>query len=117
MRGPDPLPQLTHHLVIVAAFARRLDTLGSEDEILMTAATINVVVFEERRRRQHDIGHPCGFGHELLVHASEQVLARKARLHLVLIGRDGYWIGVLDDQRIDRRPTAKRLAVAGEDGA
>ena len=45
------------------------------------AGGVDVVMFEERRRRQHDVGHRRGLGHELLVHADEQVVAREALMH------------------------------------
>src|SRR3974390_2729134 len=41
----------TDHLVIVAAFARRIDQLRAKDEILMAPAAIDVVVLEEGRSR------------------------------------------------------------------
>ena len=83
----------------------------------MAAAAIDVVVLEERRRRQHDVGHLRRLGHELLVHAGEQIVAGKAVLDLVLIGRNRHRVGVLDDHRRDRRAAVQRLAVAGQDRA
>ena len=88
MRGAETLGQAGDHLVIGAAFARRLDQLRPEDEILVAAAAIDVVVLEEGRRRQHDVGHLRRLGHELFVHADEQIVAGKALLDLVLIGRN-----------------------------
>ena len=52
----------------------------------MAAAPVDIVVLEKRCRRQHDVGHLRRLGHELLVHADEQILARKPALHLCLIG-------------------------------
>ncbi len=49
MRGPDALGRLAHHLVIVTALAGRLDQLGSEDEVLVATAAINVVVLGNAR--------------------------------------------------------------------
>ena len=79
MLGAEALGQPAHHLVVVAAFARRLDQLGPEDEILVAAAAIDVVVLEEHGRRQHHVGHLRGLGHELLVHADEQVRRAQSR--------------------------------------
>ena len=83
----------------------------------MTATAIDVVMFQECRRRQHDVGHLGRFGHELLVHADEQVLARKALLDLGLVGADRERIGVLHDHRRHRRPAPQRLGIAGQDRA
>ena len=115
--APSRFASAADHLVIGAAFARRLDQLRPEDDVLMAAAAIDVVVLEEHRRRQHDVGHLRRLGHELLVHADEQVVARKAALDLRLVGRDRHRIGVLDEQRVDRRPALQGLAVAGQNRA
>ncbi len=96
MFGADADGKRRVHLVIGAAFARRLDQFGSENEVLVAAAAIDVIVLEEGGRRQHHVGHFRRFGHELLVHASEKILAGKAPLHLILVGRNRHWIGVLD---------------------
>ena len=56
-----------------------------------------------------------GLGHELLVHADEQILARKAALDPLLLGRDRDRVGVLDEQRRDRRPARERIALAAQD--
>ena len=58
--------------------SRRLDRLGAELQILVAAAGVEVVVLEEHRRRQHDVGVARGVGEELLVDADEQVVAREA---------------------------------------
>ncbi len=64
--------------MIGAAFARRLDQLAAEDDVLVAAAPVDVVMLEEHRRRQHDVGHLGRVGHDLLVHGDEQVVAGKA---------------------------------------
>ena len=69
----------------------------------MTAALIDVVVLEKHGRRQDDVGHDRGLGHELLVHADEQIVARKAALDPFLVGGDRDRVGVLDQERGDRR--------------
>ena len=68
----------------------------------MAAALIDVVVLEKHGRRQDHVGHAGGLGHELLVHAHEQVLARKAALDAILLGRDRDRVGVLDQERGNR---------------
>ena len=72
-------------------------SLRPEQDVLVAAALVDVVVLEEHGRRQHDVGHLRRLGHELLVHADEQVLAREAGLHLALLGRDLHRVGVLDE--------------------
>ena len=62
----------------------------------------------------HHVGHARGRGHELLVHAGEQVLAGEACLHLALLGRHLHGIGVLDEQRRDRRAVLDVLGIAGQ---
>ena len=47
----------------------------------MAAGGVDVVVLEKRRRRQHDIGHRRRLGHELLVDADEQIVARETPVH------------------------------------
>ena len=66
--------------MVGAAFARRFNQLAPEHDVLVAAALIDVVVFKEHGGGQHDVGHDGGFGHELLMHHSEQVFARKTRL-------------------------------------
>ena len=114
MLGAEPLGERRDHIVVGAAALRRLDRLRAELQILVAAGGVEVVVLEEHRRRQHDVGDARGVGHELLVHADEQVLARKAAPHLLLIGRDGQRIGVLDQHRLDRAAALQRLALAGQ---
>jgi hypothetical protein len=48
------------------------------------------------------------------VHADEQVVAREAAPHLLLIGGDGERIGVLDQHRLDRSAAFQRLRFAGQ---
>jgi hypothetical protein len=72
-------------------------------------------VLDEHGRRQDDIGRFRGVGHELLVYADEQIVAGKAALDGVLIGRDRNRIGILNEHRGHRRAAEQRFAVAGED--
>src|SRR5215510_1666925 len=106
-----------NHFVIVAAFTRRLDQFGPENEILVPASAINIVVLEEGRRRKNHICHQSRLRHELLMTADEQILAGKAFLDLALIGRDRDRIGVLDDQRLNGTTTLQRLSLAGQNPA
>ena len=80
--APTRSRECRDHLMIVAAFARRLDQLGAEHDVLVAAALIDVVMLEEHGGRQHDVGHPRRLGHELLMDADEQIVAGKALLDL-----------------------------------
>ena len=114
MAGADALREIGDHLMVVAAFARRLDELPPEHDVLMATALIEVVMFEEHGGGQHDIGEFRRLGHELLVHADEEILARQTLLHLVLVGRDGSRVGVLDDHRLDRRAACEIVGIVQE---
>ena len=55
--APRRSRQRADHLVVGAAFAGRLDQLRPEQNVLVAAALVDVVVLEEHGRRQHDVGH------------------------------------------------------------
>ena len=44
----------------------------------VAAGGVDIVMLEEGRGRQHDIGHLRRIGHELLMHADEEIVAREA---------------------------------------
>ena len=113
----EPVGQRREDLVIGAALARRLDQLRPEENVLMAAALVDVVVLEKHRRRQHDVGNRRRLGHHLLVDADEEVLAGEAALDLRLLGRDRHRVGVLDQHRRHRRAAEQRLFLAAEDRA
>ena len=81
----------------------------------MPAGAIHVVVLEERRGRQHDVGEPGGVGHELLVHADEKIVAQEAGAHGPGVRAHDGRIHVLHQHRGDRRAVAEIGAVASED--
>ena len=85
--------------------------------MLVAAGLVDVVVLQEHGGRQHHVGHPGGLGQKLLVHADEQVVAREPALDPVLVGRDRDRIGVLDEQRRDRRTAGQRIGIAAQDRA
>ena len=117
MLGAEALRESAKNLVVGAALARRVDELRPDLEMLVAAAGIEIVVLHEHGRGQHDIGHERRLGHELLVHADEEILAGKTPFHELLLRRDGDRVGVLDQHRLDRRPVVERLGVAGENAA
>ena len=106
--------QRADHFVVRAAFPRRLDELRAKHQMRVPAALIEIVMLHEHRRRQHDIRHRGGFRHELLVDDREEILARKAPLHLGLIRRDRDRIGVLDQHRGDGRTVFQCLGFSGQ---
>ena len=75
--GAEAPGEPAQHVVVGARLAERLDGARAELEMGVAERDIEIVVFEEGRRRQHDIRHARGLGHELLVHADEQILAGK----------------------------------------
>src|SRR5262249_45055351 len=78
MHSAEALREGAVDLVVVAALTRRLDQPRPEDNVLMAAAAIKVVVLQEHGCRQHDVGPAGGLRHDLLMNADEQVLARQA---------------------------------------
>jgi len=115
MHGLEAAAKTLQHLVVGPAFTGRLDQLGADRNVLVAAAVIEIVMLHEHRRRQHDIRHQGGLGHELLMHRHEQVLARKTLPHQRLLRRHRHRIGVLDQHRLDRTSATKCLGIAGQD--
>ena len=113
--GAEPPRQLADHVMVGPALGVGLEQLARDLDAGVAGRLVDVVVLEEHGRRQHDVGHLRGLGHELLVHADEQVVAREALVHLVELRRDAHRVGVLDQQRRDRRAVAEVLAVADQD--
>ena len=109
VRDAEALGQFLDDEVIGARPFRRLDQLRAEQDVLVAAAAIDVVMLEEHRRGQHDIGELGRVGHELLVHAGEEVVAQKALDHQPLLRRDVHRIGVLDQHRRHRRAAIERV--------
>ena len=89
-------------------------SFGPSDDVLVAAALVDVVMLEEHGGRQHDVGELGRVGHELLVHAGEQVVAQEALLHQPLLGRDIGRVGVLDQHRRHRRAAIERVRGAGQ---
>jgi hypothetical protein len=79
-------------------------------------AAISFVVLDEHRRRQNDVGEGRRRRHELLVHGEEEVLAREASPHPLLVGRDLGRVRVLDEHRSDRRSPGERIGLARQHG-
>src|ERR1700733_8840456 len=99
--GAEPASERANDLMIRAASFRRIDRLWRELEKLMCACGVDVVVLEEHRRREHNVGKTRGISHELLMHADKQILARESLPNFFLVGRDHHRIGVLDQHRLN----------------
>ena len=63
----------------------------------MSVGGLQFFVLEKRRGRQDDISVIGSVRQELLVDHREQVLARKASHHTVVIGCDRNWVGVVNE--------------------
>ena len=117
MVGAEALRQAAQDLVVRPALARRLDDPARDLEVCVAAGDIDVVVLQERGRRQDDVGHGGGLGHELLVDADEQVVAQEAFAHLGRFRRHHHRVGVLDEHPLDRTAVGPVERIAGQDRA
>ena len=106
----EALGEGADYVVVVAAFARRLNQFGTQDEVLVTATAIDIVVLKKCCRRKHHIRHLRGLRHELLVDTDEEIIASKTLLHLGLVRRNGNRIGVLDNERVNRTTALQYVA-------
>ena len=117
MLGAYSAGQFTDDLMIAAALTRRIDQLRSQLDELMSTALINVVMFQEHGGWQHNIRQFIRFGHELFMHADEQIIAGKTLLYCILVRRDRNRVGVLGEQDSDRRPALQIMGVIVQDRA
>ena len=114
MFGADLPSESSDHLVVRPAALGRLEHLRRELQVLVPPGGVKVIMFQEHGRRQDDIGVARGVGHELLVNASEQVIARKPAAYFLLVRSDSQRIGVLDQHCSHRRAAFQRLRVASQ---
>ena len=114
MVGSEPPGEVTDHGVVRARLGVRFNDRAGHLKVDVATPLVDVVVLEERRRRQHDIGVTCGVGHELLVDAKEQFVAFQADAHPTALWRHRGRVGVLDDHRRHRRAVTEVAAVAGQ---
>ena len=117
MLGAETFCQGAKDVVVRAALADRLDDLPGDLQKSVAAGDIDVVMFEERRCRQDDVGHRRRLGQELFVDADEQIVAHEAVPHGIAVGANHDRVGVLDEQRFDRRAVAEIGFVAVQDRA
>ncbi len=87
-RAPRRRSQTLQHLVVGAAFARRIDQLRSDLDMAVTAGLVDVVMLQEHRGGQHDVRPAGGLGHELFMRGDEQVVASETAPHPVAVRAD-----------------------------
>src|SRR5205823_4053718 len=74
---PETIGEPADHVVVGAALSIGIQYRAADLQVSVGARWINIVMLEERRCRQYDIGHRRGLGHELFVDADKQIGARK----------------------------------------
>src|SRR6516162_8560524 len=75
MTCAKPPGESADHVVVRVAFGMGRKHRAADLQKSMPAGGIEIVVLEEGRGRQYDIGHRRGLGHELLVHANKHIIA------------------------------------------
>ena len=71
MRDTQSLGEGTDQLVVRSTTLWRFNNLRPQDDVLVAATCVDVVVLKKHCRWQHDIGHGCSLGHELLMDTDE----------------------------------------------
>ena len=69
--------------------------------MVVTVGALDVGVLEKCSGGEHDVGVVGGVGPELLVHDGEEIRARHAAEHGILIGCDGGGVRVVDEECLD----------------
>ena len=82
----DAPRELGEHLRIGSRLADRLDDRLDELQCAEPVAVRDVVMLQERRGRQNDVGPVGRVGHHLVENDGEQVIARQPAQHAVLVG-------------------------------
>ena len=108
-----PPHQIQEHVVVGARFADRFDHRARQLQRHRPVALCVVVVFQEGRRRQDDVGVQRRVGEHLIEHHGEQVFAREPLEHARLIGERDRGIAVVDEQAVDGR-AARRGQLAAD---
>ena len=88
MLGAQSPGERANDVVVGAGLGVGLDHAGAHEQVAVAAAHVDVVVLEEGRGRQHDVGVARRVGHELLVHREEEIVPQEALAHLRRFGRD-----------------------------
>ena len=103
MVEPHARRQQAEDLGVGLALADGCDGRTAEAQVEVPVGLVQVVVLEGRGRGQHDVREVDGVRLEEVVHDDEEVLAREARVHAPLVGRDRGRVGVVDVERLHRR--------------
>src|SRR5262249_11379229 len=99
---PKARTELAKNVGVRTRLANRINDWPPQIHVQRTVGFGEVVAFEKRRRRQHDIGKECGVGHHLIEHDREQVLTLQSLEDAILIGNSRRRIAVVDEQHLDR---------------
>jgi len=102
------------HLVVGARILIAVQHGEADIDVGVAQAIIEVVVFQECRGGQQDIGVLRGRCRKLLVYAKEQIIARQAAPHGAAVACDVCGIGVLHQHRHHRRPALQIGRVAAQ---
>ena len=104
---PHHAGEIPRHRPVRARLTFRGDHRAGELEMEMPVGPVAVGVLHRGGGGQHEIGVVGGVGQVLLVHDREQVLAAEALEHQLLVRHDGGRVGVVDVERLDRRPQVR----------
>ncbi len=99
----EPRREIGKRLGVGPRFADRLDHRPHELQADRPIALCDVVVLEERRRRQDDVRVPRGVGKNLFVDDREEVVALQTLHDAILIGNRHQRVAVVDEQHLHRR--------------
>ena len=99
----EPRGEPAEDLGVRQRFAQRRDDRFCPLQPVMAIGGVEVGVFEVRRRRQDDVAMRHAFGHRHVDADREDVIARQAAAHAVLVGMHDDRVVVVDEQRAQRR--------------
>ncbi len=81
----------------------------------MSPSHVDVIVFQEHCRREENICVSGRRGQEMFLHAGKEIIARKTAPHRSRVGCHQCRVRVLDQHRLDRRPSHQGIRIAVED--
>ena len=115
MGRPQPLGQRAQHVMVRACLTYRLDHGARDLKMGVSAGEVKIIMFQECRRGQDDVGHLRSLGHELFMHTNEKIVTTEARTDLAQIRRDIHRVGVLNEQCGNRGSVPQVARVARQD--
>ena len=110
MTRTNPFSQRAQDVMVRPAFTRCIDQLRAKQNVLMATSLVEIIMFEKHRRGQNDVCDFSSLGHELLMHANEQIITCKTLLNLALLRRHSHRVHVLDKECRNRRPASRVFA-------